>query len=286
MEPAEVERAAAAGRSAAAALGLAADDAVVVHASNRIAVRVVPGDVLVRAALPRARDHMALEVEVAAALTASGAPVAGPDPRVAPVVHEHDGFVMTFWTWHEPVVSPELTAADYASTLLGLHAGLRLVDVPTPRFTDRVAEAQAAVADRKDTTELPDGDRALLVGGLALVDGLRGGREQVLHGEPHVGNLLRTAAGLLVIDFETVCRGPVEFDLAHSLLPSAEGRHLASAAELCAAYPGADPTLVARSQALIWAMITTWRWQGHDRLPNRDHWRHEGLRRLRAALDG
>ena len=35
-----------------------------------------------------------------------------------------------------------------------------------------------------------------------------------LHGDPHRGNLLVTAAGSLWIDFESACLGPVEWDLS------------------------------------------------------------------------
>ena len=40
--------------------------------------------------------------------------------------------------------------------------------------------------------------------------------EQLLHGEPHPGNLLRTKKGLLFGDLETACQGPIEFDVAHA----------------------------------------------------------------------
>ena len=65
---------------------------------------------------------------------------------------------------------------------------------------------------------LSDADRELL--GDTLRDlrrqiGKRGG-EQLLHGEPHPGNVRTTKNGLLFIDLETCCRGPVEFDLAHA----------------------------------------------------------------------
>ena len=60
-----------------------------------------------------------------------------------------------------------------------------------------------------------------------------GAAEQVLHGEPHAGNLLNTQAGPLFIDLETCCRGPIEFDLAHA--PEAVSE----------CYPGADQELVA-----------------------------------------
>lgn len=35
-----------------------------------------------------------------------------------------------------------------------------------------------------------------------------------LHGSPHAANWLWTADGALLLDFETACRGPVEWDLA------------------------------------------------------------------------
>jgi Ser/Thr protein kinase RdoA (MazF antagonist) len=35
-----------------------------------------------------------------------------------------------------------------------------------------------------------------------------------LHGDAHPGNVVATRAGLVWIDFEDVCRGPIELDLA------------------------------------------------------------------------
>jgi len=42
-----------------------------------------------------------------------------------------------------------------------------------------------------------------------------GALEQLLHGEPHPGNVLGTKDGPLFIDLETCCRGPIESGLAH-----------------------------------------------------------------------
>ncbi|WP_202971039.1 phosphotransferase family protein [Saccharothrix sp. ALI-22-I] len=87
------------------------------------------------------------------------------------------------------------------------------------------------------------------------VIGERGG-EQLLHGEPHPGNVLTTKTGLLFIDFETCCRGPVEFDLAHA--PEEVGEH----------YPGVNQRLLRECRVLVLAMITTWRWDRGDQFPN------------------
>lgn len=54
----------------------------------------------------------------------------------------------------------------------------------------------------------------------------------MLHGEPHPGNVLATADGLLFVGFETCCRGPVEFDLAQEpiTIRTSTGRCCGSAA--------------------------------------------------------
>ena len=64
----------------------------------------------------------------------------------------------------------------------------------------------------------PEGDRHLLLSTMHTARQQIHSHEtveQLLHGEPHSGNLLSTEDGLLFIDFETSCRGPVEFDVAH-----------------------------------------------------------------------
>jgi hypothetical protein len=98
------------------------------------------------------------------------------------------GFVVTLWTYYEPVTPREVSPADYATALAQLHAGMRKLDVATPHFTDRVDQAQQLVASRDDTPALADADRELLgdtLRGLGRGIGERGGAEQLLHGEPH-----------------------------------------------------------------------------------------------------
>ena len=95
----------------------------------------------------------------------------------------------------------------------------------------------------------------------------------MLHGEPHPGNLLSTKNGLLFIDLETCCRGPVEFDLAHA--PEEVSEH----------YPGLDQDLLRKCRILVLAMITTWRWERGDQLPNGRQLGTEWLSQIRVALD-
>src|SRR6478672_1625823 len=162
IQASEVPRAVAAARSTASALGLTADEAIVLHASNRLAVRLLPADVLTRIALPT-HEAAAFEVDLAARLAATESPVALLDPRVAPRVYERDGFAVTLWTYYERQPARELSSADYADALSRLHVGLAHVEVTTPHFTDRVKEAQQLVWRRDRTPELGEADRDLLV---------------------------------------------------------------------------------------------------------------------------
>src|SRR6202034_2088047 len=162
MQAAEASRAMAAAMSIASSLDLAVDDAIVLHDSNKLTLRLLPCDVLARVAR-MALQVSQFEVDLAQRLAESGCPVAALDPRVDPRVYERDGFVVTLWTYYEPAEPrAEVSPAGYASALERLHAGLRKVDVPTPHFTDRVEQAQRLVASRDDTPALADADRELL----------------------------------------------------------------------------------------------------------------------------
>jgi aminoglycoside phosphotransferase (APT) family kinase protein len=275
MQLSERPRAISAATSVVSALGLAVDETVVLHDSNALTLRLLPCDVLARVA-PVAHQVAQFEIDLARRFAAAGCPVAALEPRVAARVYERDGFTVTLWTYYEPAEPREPSSADYASALGRLHAGARTLDVPAPHFTVRVEHAQRLVANRDRTPDLADADRDLLGGTLrtlrrAIVD--RGAAEQLLHGEPHPGNVLTTKNGLLFVDLETCCRGPVEFDLAHA--PEGVSEH----------YPDVDHDLLRDCRILMLAMITTWRWDRDDELPNGRQLGTEWLRQIRAALD-
>jgi hypothetical protein len=259
--------------STASALGLMVDDAVVLQNSNKLALRLLPCDVLARVA-PLRQEVAQFEVELAQRLAETESPVAALEPRVEPRAYERDGFVATLWTYYEPVTPGVVSPADYAKALERLHAGMRRLDVTTPHFTDRVAEAQQLVATRDQTPALADADRELLGSMLrsmrrTIAD--RGAAEQLLHGEPHPGNLLSTKNGPLFIDLETCCRGPVEFDLAHA--PEEVVEH----------YPGVDQDLLGECRGLVLAMVAAWRWDAGDQFPDG---RRAGRKLVSTLRDG
>jgi hypothetical protein len=237
---------------------LRVDDAVVVHNSNKLALRLLPCDVFARVA-PVGQEVAAVEVELATRLAAAASPVAALEPRVEPRVYERAGFAVTLWTYYEVVAPDPDFPGAYADALQRLHAGLRSLEIATPHFLDRVAEAEWLVTHRDETPALAQADRHLLLSTLESArDRIhsRGAAEQLLHGEPHPGNLLSTHDGLLFIDFETCCRGPVEFDVAHA------------PAEVGVRYPDVDHVLLAECRRLVLAMVAAWRWDIRDEFPD------------------
>jgi Ser/Thr protein kinase RdoA (MazF antagonist) len=261
--------------ASARALGLEADEDDVLQASNRVTVRLRPCDIVARIAPLTYRASAAFEVEVARRLAETGSPVAALDPRFGPRVDVRDGFAINMWTWYEPVSPQEVAPADYARALERLHAGMRAIDLPAPHFTDRIAEAQRLVGNPARTPELGNADRELLRDTLREMRqaiARRDAPEQLLHGEPHPGNVLTTKHGPLFIDFETCCRGPVEFDVAD--VPEVVSTH----------YPGLDQDLLRECRIVGLAMVAAWRWDRDDRFPDGRRMGFMLLSQLRAAL--
>jgi Ser/Thr protein kinase RdoA (MazF antagonist) len=272
MKASDVVRAIAAATDVASALGLDVEDTSVIQDSNKLALRLQPCDVVARVAVA-GRAALQAELEIGRRLAEAGSPLAIPEPRVQPDVHERDGFAVTFWTYHQQT-SEEISAADYAKALERLHTGMATVDVMVPHFTDRVAEAQQLVASPGRTPRLGDSDRDLLSNTLrtqtrTIVE--RAAAEQLVHGEPHPGNLLNSKSGLLFIDLETCCRGPVEFDLAH--VPTV----------VSDCYPDADQELLRECRILVLAMVAAWRFDPDDHFPNGARAGRELLRALREG---
>jgi aminoglycoside phosphotransferase (APT) family kinase protein len=274
MQASHLSRAVAAAVSTVSALDLPVDDAIVLQDSTRVTLRLMPCDVVARVAPMDLQASAEFEVELAQRLADTGSPVAALDPRVEPRVHVRGGFVMNMWTYYESVPPRELPPADYAHALERLHAGMRQIDLTTPHFTDRVAEAQHLVGSREHTPALADADRELLSSTLRIrrqAIGERGAAEQLLHGEPHPGNVLSTKDGPLFIDLETSCRGPIEFDLAH--VPH----------EVSERVPDIDQALLSDCRALTLAMVAAWRWDPGDQLPEG---RRAGRELLGALREG
>ena len=273
MQAAEARRAVAAATSIISGLDLAVDDAIVLHDSNRLVVRLMPCDIVARVTPMTHFASAEREVELVRQLAETDSPVATLETRVEPRVFVRDGFKVTMWTYFEPV-RRVLPPADYARALGRVHAGLRQIDVTAPQFMDRVAAMQHDVASRDITPDLAETDRALLADTLRDLRGSilnRRAPEQLLHGEPHPWNVLDTTNGPLFIDFENTVRGPVEYDLAW--VPK----------EVSERYPDADHDLVDECRGIVLAIIATHRWSRGDQHPSG---RQSGVAFLDAVREG
>jgi hypothetical protein len=143
---------------------------------------------------------------------------------VPQVVHRQGGFEITFWRYYPQPSEVTISSKHLAAALRGLHESCRQIS-PTmrarlPSFLEELGAVRAALADPARLISLADSDRLLLLNTVdRLAAELRATTgpmlQRVIHGSPHRFNVLVADGKPQFIDFETVCTGPVEWDLAH-----------------------------------------------------------------------
>ena len=218
-----VADAVAASVAVAAQLGLATGDPVVVAEGYSVRVRLDPAPVLSRVVTVgrvlrgAPRPWMEREIAVSEYLAAAGARVAPPWENPGP--HEAHGLEVSLWRWHEPVPQP-ITAETFGHLLKELHDALETYDGQLPPLVGPLTDIASAV-------QISD-DGVLQEAAGRLVPLALSWPRRPIHGDAHTGNILTTAAGPLWMDFEDVCAGPIEWDLASRTLTD----------EFVDAYPG------------------------------------------------
>ena len=276
MQDAEVRRATAAAMSTASSRGLLVDDVVVLHNSNKLTLRLLPCDVVARVA--PAGDHVAqFEIDLARAAHRARLPGrrAGSTRGAARLrARRLRGHAVDLLRACDDARGRTGRLRRRARAAARRHAAAST----SPRRTSRTASTRRWRSSRTATAPRRSRTRtgsccATRSASLRRSITEHGAAEQLLHGEPHPGNVLRHRARARVIDLETCCRGPVEFDLAHA--PDDVSEH----------YPGLDPQLLRDCRILVLAMVTTWRWDRDDQFPDGRRLGTEGLGQLRAALD-
>ena len=194
-------------------VGLPADDPHVVAEGYSVRVHLRPAPVVTRVltlgtllrgpALPWLQREVAV-AEYAAAHGAAVVPAwSEPGPhlvRVGPQV-----VPVTLWQGveHLPGVVPE---ERFGPLLHDLHLALEGCSLDLPLLSGPRADVLAAL-DRHADPVLHEGAEDLLPLSLTWP-------RRPLHGDAHTGNLLLTPDGPRWTDFEDVCVGPVEWDLA------------------------------------------------------------------------
>jgi molybdopterin-guanine dinucleotide biosynthesis protein A len=258
------------------AQGLEVSEARILQDWNDTVIHLAPAPVVARVGTSRLdRDRgeaLARELAVAAHAVARGAPVVSPTTLAPPGPHRARDLVVSLWGYVEELPG-EPTADEAGTALRALHEALADYSGPLPLLDERLATAQALADDAAALPALGAADRALLAAALrrfraaALVRAPR----RVLHGGPHAANLLRTPDGLRWIDFDTACRGPLEWDLAHLR------------EESLAHFPEADRELLTRMRQLLSAVVAVWCWHQAERAPEVAEAAEFHLERVREA---
>ena len=195
------------------------------------------------------------ELEIAQHLHRSGAPIVPLSAELPAKVHMFGTQALTFWQYRERDLGAALDSAAVGRSLLAVHAALATYRGPLPTFIDRqVKRAGRLLAEPTALSGLGPSDRDFLADEHRRLTGVLIGRDlspRVLHGDPHPGNFLVSRCRHLLIDFESACLGPLEWDL--SALPDG-----------ASTFPH-DPHLLAllrrlrRLCAAVWCMTQAYR---------------------------
>jgi hypothetical protein len=268
------ERAVRAAVAAARELGLDPTSPSVLQDWNNTIVRLAPLPLVAKVSTSPLADgsrSLAREVSVAAHLAARGAPVIPPATLLPPGPHHVEGLVLTMWEYcaGEPV--DESDAESAGTALAAVHEAFRDYPGDLPRFDEQIDEVGRLLGREDALPALSRTDRAFLQGQHGLIAealSLRRFEERPLHGEAHLGNALRATDGLRWFDFESACRGPVEWDVT-TLPERGRGAYEVDAGLL---------QLLGRARSLC---VAVWCWVQPDRAPEVTEAAHVHLRLLR-----
>jgi hypothetical protein len=256
-------------------LGLVVEEPRALRSTNNLVLWLRPSPVVAKISFA---GNAAGALAVARALAGVGAPIVPPAEDIGHRVYRVCDRQVTFWRYAPQDAVDEPGPKPVAGALFALHQALATVGGPTdrPPYAVQITDAVRALDRPGFAPELGDGDRRLLRRTLSegLVGlGARADRDHTIHGSPHRLNILVLDGSPNFIDFETVQRGPREWDLAH-LEPNVSDH-----------YPGmVDADVLARCRILVSATISTWCWDGLERGPDmRGHAQHH-LDVVRSAL--
>lgn len=246
-----LERAIRAAKKAIVRAGDASGEAKVLYRSRRV-VLLFPAILTVARIGPADEANLASdarELRITRHLAEKGAPVAAPSAKMGLAPFVEEDLAVTLW----PNIDHKTRDDDDADAVARAADALRLVheglaDYPDrlPSYVDRIVQCAALLRNRDAPLALSEEDRTFLLRRYErLSEDLS--RFEIgstpIHGDAHLGNVFFTRSGPLWTDFETICRGPYEWD---------------AAALLCPFFPGLDRELYGTIAELRSLCVAVW----------------------------
>jgi aminoglycoside phosphotransferase (APT) family kinase protein len=226
----------------AARVGVSSDDARLLRLTNNAVYALPNAELVVRIIRSHAlRDRAHKVVQLAGYFEEMGAPTI----RLAAAIEqpvEIDGLLATIWRYVPPAAT-EPTVADLGAALRRFH-NLGAASVTLPRW-DPVADARRRLADAE---QLKARDHEFLLDWCdrlapRVADLNARVERRLIHGDAHVGNLLRQQDGQPVLcDFDATCAGPWQVDLVAVTVGEARFGRAGAHRALATAY-GYDVTI-------------------------------------------
>ena len=256
---------------------------VVVHLRPQPLVgRALPTDDLDSAA-SRDLDRLERQVRVPQWLAERGASVVSPATWVEPGPVERNGYLVTLWEYvgHDPTATPD-----------GRRAGRRLREIHDllaqseihglPHFmraeelTGLLERLRLAASDARLF------ERALTTMGTAL-EGFAHLNLQPVHGDAHLGNVLMGPRGPVWTDFDKLCLGPRELDVACNEIRSRALGRTAEDDAFLLGYGEHDTELVQVLVNVQTLVVAAWTFALAERRPE---FAELAAQRLQSAADG
>jgi phosphotransferase family enzyme len=243
---------------------------------NNTIIRLDPAPIVAKVGTSHFRDarleSLEREPTVATHRATRNAPVVRPTEDVPAGPHRWQELTLTLWQYVEAVPGRAPNPQETATAIKIVHQALTDFDGPLPSFTQEFDDAEELLRPHRSPTLAPADRRFLLDVVHELKAALPSPYAQwrPLHGSPHGANWLGTAAGPLLLDFETACRGPVEWDVA------------ALADETLAFFPDADGGLIRTMRRMRSACVAAKCWVAPERAPQLGEAAQVHLRLLRG----
>lgn len=191
-------------------------DVRVLQSTNAVVVLLESDSLVIKSGQwPDSDAGMLREHAICRELHGLGEPV--PQPLGEPLTDQVTRMVATAWRFVASVPLGEPEPVETAQALGRLHAALQQTTTQLPGYEHWLDLFATSLFDDAEMVNLDDDSRDYLrraYSSLRPRIDVHPYAPMRLHGDPHTGNMLRTSSDLVILDLETACIGPLEWDLA------------------------------------------------------------------------